>query len=63
MVSLTGRVVDFRAEEDGDLHIGLQDVIGDKPGVVVGQQHVDSALRKFRDPDDAYLERWDLLGL
>jgi hypothetical protein len=28
-----------------------------------GQQHVDSAMRKFRDPDDAYLDRWDLLGL
>jgi hypothetical protein len=28
-----------------------------------GQQHVDSALRKFRDTDDAYLDRWDLLGL
>jgi hypothetical protein len=28
-----------------------------------GQQHIDSALRKFRDPDDAYLDRWDLLGL
>src|SRR5215813_10284681 len=33
--ALTGRVVDLRAEEDGDLHIALQDVIGDKPGVVV----------------------------
>ena len=33
--SLTGRVVDLRAEEDGDLHIALQDVRGDKPGAVV----------------------------
>jgi len=33
--ALTGRVVDLRAEEDGDLHIALQDVTGDKPGVVV----------------------------
>jgi hypothetical protein len=30
-----GRVVDLRAEEDGDLHIALQDVTGDKPGAVV----------------------------
>jgi hypothetical protein len=33
--ALTGRVVDLRAEEDGDLHIALQDVSGDKPGAVV----------------------------
>jgi hypothetical protein len=33
--ALTGRVVDLRAEEDGDIHIGLKDVTGDKPGVVV----------------------------
>jgi hypothetical protein len=33
--ALTGRVVDLRAEEDGDLHIALQDVTGDKHGVVV----------------------------
>lgn len=33
--ALTGRVVDLRAEEDGDLHIALQDATGDKPGVVV----------------------------
>jgi hypothetical protein len=25
----------LRAEEDGDLHIALQDVTGDKPGTVV----------------------------
>ena len=25
--------------------------------------HVDSAIRKFRDPNDQYLGRWDLLGL
>ena len=30
--ALTGRVVDLRAEEDGDLHIALQDATGDKPG-------------------------------
>ena len=28
-----------------------------------GRQHVDSSMRKFSDPDDEYLERWDLLGL
>jgi hypothetical protein len=33
--ALTGRVVDLRAEEDGDLHIALADVTGDKPGSVV----------------------------
>jgi hypothetical protein len=33
--ALTGRVVDLRAEEDGDLHIALQDATGDKPGAVV----------------------------
>jgi hypothetical protein len=33
--ALTGRVVDLRAEEDGDLHIALQDTTGDKPCVVV----------------------------
>jgi hypothetical protein len=33
--ALTGRVVDLRAEEDGDLHIALQDATSDKPGAVV----------------------------
>jgi hypothetical protein len=33
--ALTGRVVDLRAEEDGDLHIALQDATGDKQGIVV----------------------------
>jgi hypothetical protein len=33
--ALTGRVIDLRAEEDGDLHIALQDATGDKLGVVV----------------------------
>jgi len=28
-------VIELRAEEDGDLHIALQDATGDKPGVVV----------------------------
>ena len=28
-----------------------------------GQQHIDSTVRKFRDPDGKYLERWNLLGL
>jgi hypothetical protein len=28
-----------------------------------GQKHMDSAVRKFRDPDGTYFERWDLLGL
>ncbi len=28
-----------------------------------GRAHVDSSIRKFRDPSDQYLGRWDLLGL
>jgi hypothetical protein len=32
---VTGRVVELRAEADGDLHIALQDPTGDKPGIVV----------------------------
>ena len=28
-----------------------------------GRQHVDTPMRKFSDPDDEFLERWDLLGL
>ena len=33
--ALTGRVVELKVEEDGDLHIALHDVTGDKPGVVL----------------------------
>jgi hypothetical protein len=33
--ALTGRVIELRAEEDGDLHIALKDATGDKPGMVV----------------------------
>jgi len=32
---LTGRVVELKVEEDGDLHVALHDATGDKPGVVV----------------------------
>jgi hypothetical protein len=28
-----------------------------------GQRHADSAVRRFIDPSDEYLERWDLLRL
>jgi hypothetical protein len=35
--ALTGRVVEIRAEEDGDVHIALQDATGDKPGIVVAE--------------------------
>jgi hypothetical protein len=35
--ALKGRVVDLRAEEDGDLHIALQDASGDKPGIIVAE--------------------------
>jgi hypothetical protein len=27
-----------------------------------GQQHRDTPMRNFLDPDDEFLERWDLLG-
>jgi hypothetical protein len=33
--ALKGRVVELKVEEDGDLHIALHDVTGDKPGVIV----------------------------
>jgi hypothetical protein len=33
--ALTGRVVALKAETDGDLHIELQDVNGDKTGIVI----------------------------
>jgi hypothetical protein len=33
--ALTGRVVELRAEEDGDLHIALEDATANKPGIVV----------------------------
>ena len=33
--ALTGRVVELKVEEDGDLHIALHDATGDKPCVVV----------------------------
>jgi hypothetical protein len=33
--ALTGRVVELKVEEDGDLHVALQDATGNKPGVVV----------------------------
>lgn len=28
-----------------------------------GRAHVDNPMRKFADPEDRYLDRWDLLGL
>jgi hypothetical protein len=28
-----------------------------------GRAHVDNPVRKFKDPSDQYLGRWDLLGL
>ena len=35
--AVTGRVVELRAEPDGDLHVALQDATGDKPGIVVAE--------------------------
>jgi len=46
--ALTGRVVDLRAEEDGDLHIALQDATGDKPGIVVVEIPVKPLLCELR---------------
>ena len=34
---LRGRVIELRAEEDGDLHITLADASDDKPGMVVAE--------------------------
>ena len=28
-----------------------------------GQPHKDNSMRNFKDPNDRYLDRWDLLGL
>ncbi len=28
-----------------------------------GRRHVDTPMRKFSDPEDEFLEKWDLLGL
>ncbi len=28
-----------------------------------GQPHKDNSMRNFKDPNDQYLDRWDLLGL
>jgi hypothetical protein len=28
-----------------------------------GRRHIDSAMRNFKDPNDTFLDRWDLLGL
>jgi hypothetical protein len=35
--ALTGRVIELRAEEDGDLHIAIADANGDKPGTVAAE--------------------------
>jgi hypothetical protein len=35
--AVTGRVVELRAEADGDLHIALQDANGDNPGIVLAE--------------------------
>jgi len=36
-LALAGRVVDLKAELDGDLHIALKDATGDKPGIVIAE--------------------------
>jgi hypothetical protein len=48
--ALAGRVIELRAEKDGDLHIALADATGDKPGVVVAEipaKHEWCELRKI----------------
>jgi hypothetical protein len=35
--AVTGRVIELRAEEDGDLHSALADASGDKSGMVVAE--------------------------
>src|SRR5262245_63277013 len=47
--ALTGRVVELKVEEDGDLHIALHDVTGDKPGVVVCEIPAHSGVRFTQD--------------
>ena len=37
LVPSSERVIELRTEEDGDLHIALQDATGDKPGIVVAE--------------------------
>jgi hypothetical protein len=53
--ALTGRVIELRAEEDGDLHIALADASGDKPGMVVAETlaRVSRAGRGWRWPTSA----------
>ena len=48
--ALRGRVVELKVEEDGDLHIALHDVTGDKPGVVVCEIQRNRSGVKFAQP-------------
>ena len=48
--ALTGRVVELKVEEDGDLHIALHDVTGDKPGVVVCEYLQNHSGARFAQP-------------
>jgi hypothetical protein len=45
--ALTGRVVELKVEEDGDLHIALHDVTADKPGVVVCEVPAKTPVVRF----------------
>ena len=36
---------------------------GWKPPAGKGQQHRDTPMRNFLDPEDEFIERWELLGL
>jgi hypothetical protein len=42
--AVTGRVVAVKVEADGDPHIALQDATGDKPGIVVVEVAVETAV-------------------
>jgi hypothetical protein len=48
--ALKGRVVELKVEEDGDLHIALHDVTGDKPGVVVVKYLQNRSGVRFAQP-------------
>jgi hypothetical protein len=58
--AVTGRVVELRAEADGDLHIALQDATGDKPGIVVAEipakPHKKSSRRAVFQPSGCGLQ-------
>ena len=54
--ALTGRVVELKVEEDGDLHIELQDATGDKPGIkVIRNARARGRFQRVRTQNNARL--------